>query len=539
MKHVLYFLSALVLFVSCEKEKSLPEDNSIGKIHKVFTANTVGTKTSLDGDGVTMKWAESDEINVIARTTGNQYTFMIKDGDEGKTTATFEGDILAADSEETVFYAVYPNVNAQINKGSDPDKDIIEYLGSAVTGHRKYFNSASDPVNAVKDGFDGRFAPMTAKLSGDEFSFRHGAAYFKLTMGTTGVKTIKLSASGSARFNGRPKYNVSDGSTSTVESAQNNISIEPSAGTFDNGGVYYIPVLTKQSTVGTLTIRYTLEDGTTYSEVTTTSLGSAKLASGKIYDLKTPPVAFAPSITTSNVNISKDATGGNIAFTIAHPAGDGVISIAETGGETNPVDFVLNTTLQTDHFEFTCDANDNPSPRTFYVTLTYSYNSGADEVTKDIEIIQAGAAIHKDWNFSSSAWQTALTSSAASAQDTDQKNWSVSNDDLTYTAGNANSKWSTTYIQPGGAGSESQRYFSFTAPVAGTITVYVINPKSSENLESTRVVNVKVGTGAVQTSSSILYGATEERSFTISAGAVKIYPGGNGLRFTRIKYDTE
>lgn len=538
MKKSLFILSAvLMFFVACNKESIPYSVNENGQIHKVFSVTTVKTRTSLDGDGVTVKWVKDDEINVIARTTGNQYTFTVKDGTEGSSSAEFEGDINAADAEETVFYAVYPNVNASITKGATKDDDVIVFANSAVTGHRKYFGTKDDPATAIKDGFDSAFAPMTAVNDGSNMVFRHGAAFFKLKMCTTGVKTIKLQSSGSARFNGRPNYKAADGTTSNVESAQSYILAQPSSGTFEENATYYIPVLTKQSDVKNLTITYTLSDGSTTASVTTTSLNSTKLASGVIYDLKTPPVVFTPSITAPGVEIAQTATGGNITFEIEHPAADGVISIAETGGKTNPADFVLNTTLKTDHFEFTCDENGETSPRSFYVSLTYTYNGSADQVTKDIVITQAGAAIHKDWDFSSTEWQSALEDQASSAcsetnGNTNVAAWTVAYDGLTYTSGSKDGKWSTSgYIQPNGAGSTTTRYFSFVAEMSGTLTITAASAKTSEE----RKVAVKCGTSSEETQ-----GCTTQTNleFDVSAGTVYIYPKA-GIRFYRIKFDTE
>lgn len=543
MKKIIIIACAFLMsLVACTKEDVSVDSN--GRIHKVFTANTVETKTSLGDDGVTVKWAEGDEINVIARTTGNQYTFTIKDGDAGKTSAEFEGTIDVADAKETVFYAVYPNVNVTITKGTTVDEDVIVFAGSSVTGHRKYFNSKDDPILAVKDGFDSAFAPLTAVNSGSNLTFRHGAAFFKLKMGTTGVRTVALMSAGSARFNGRPNYNAKDGTTKNVEGASNYILAQPSSGNFEENGVYYIPVLTKQSAVSTLTIEYTLADGITRAYASTTSLNSVKLASGVVYDLKTPPVVFEPSITAADFSIDQDATGGNIAFEIEHPAADGVISIVETAGKTNPADFVLNSTPKTGYFEFSCDENGETDPRKFYVTLVYTYNGGASQVTKDVVITQAGAAIHKVWDFSSTAWVEELE--LKGTKNSDITSWVSTVDGLTWTS-TAKSKWNTTtisgntytYIQAGGKGSETDRVFTYDAPIAGTLKVTVSNTGGSA--DETRMCTVKVGTGEpVSKAGGCPSTEMRELTFTVSSAAtVKIYPTGNALRFYKITFDSE
>ncbi len=55
----------------------------------------------------------------------------------------------------------------------------------------------------------------------------------------------------------------------------------------------------------------------------------------------------------------------------------------------------------------------------------------------------SGGAVEKelDWNFASAEWQAALEAAAASAKGTNQANWTVTLDGLTYTSGTKNGKW--------------------------------------------------------------------------------------------------
>ena len=91
-------------------------------------------------------------------------------------------------------------------------------------------------------------------------------------------------------------------------------------------------------------------------------------------------------------------------------------------------------------------------------------------------------------------------------------------------------------VQPGGAGSETQRYFAFTAPAGGTLTVTSSNTGSSA--DDTRMVTVSLD-GAVVASqpSGSPASAPTVTTFDISAaGQVKIYPTGNALRFYKIEF---
>ena len=91
-------------------------------------------------------------------------------------------------------------------------------------------------------------------------------------------------------------------------------------------------------------------------------------------------------------------------------------------------------------------------------------------------------------------------------------------------------------VQPGGAGSETQRYFAFTAPAGGTLTVTSSNTGSSA--DDTRMVTVSLdGTVVASQPGGSPTSAPTVTTFDISAaGQVKIYPTGNALRFYKIEF---
>lgn len=89
-----------------------------------------------------------------------------------------------------------------------------------------------------------------------------------------------------------------------------------------------------------------------------------------------------PSISAENVNITYDATAGQIAYTVNNPATSGSVSASTTSdwlsvgnGNTSPV-------------AFTCSANSAGAERTATVTLTYTYGNN-ETVTKDVTVTQA------------------------------------------------------------------------------------------------------------------------------------------------------
>ena len=149
------------------------------------------------------------------------------------------------------------------------------------------------------------------------------------------------------------------------------------------------------------------------------------------------------------------------------------------------------------------------------------------------------AGVDYVWDFSAPEWVDAMTGSGIAAN-TNDSNWNLEVNGLKMIAGGGSIKWNlsdeTYFWQPGGAGSDSKRYFEFTTEMAGKLTVYASNTGSSEDL--TRMVTVKVGDGAEESlpgGYSSTNGAVPVE-FNITAGTVKIYATGNGLRFYKIEF---
>ena len=151
----------------------------------------------------------------------------------------------------------------------------------------------------------------------------------------------------------------------------------------------------------------------------------------------------------------------------------------------------------------------------------------------------APAKVDKVWDFSATEWVDAMTGSGIAAN-TNDSNWNLEVDGLKVVSGGGSIKWNysgeTYFWQPGGKSDGTTRYFEFTTDVAGKLTVYASNTGSSEDL--TRMVTVKVGDAEPESlpggySSSDLGHAVD---FDITAGTIKIYPTGNGLRFYKIEF---
>ncbi|MBE6241909.1 MAG: DUF4957 domain-containing protein [Bacteroidales bacterium] len=151
----------------------------------------------------------------------------------------------------------------------------------------------------------------------------------------------------------------------------------------------------------------------------------------------------------------------------------------------------------------------------------------------------AAEKVDKVWDFSAPEWVDAMTGSGIAAN-TNDSNWNLEVNGLKVVSGGGSIKWNksgeTYYWQPGGKSDGTTRYFEFTTDVAGTVTVYSSNTGGSEDLS--RMVTVKVGDADPES----LPGGTPsgdaptKNDFSVSAGTVKIYPTGNGLRFYKIEF---
>ena len=144
------------------------------------------------------------------------------------------------------------------------------------------------------------------------------------------------------------------------------------------------------------------------------------------------------------------------------------------------------------------------------------------------------------WDFSTAEWQAALADQAPDAcaetnGNTYVTNWTVSLNGLTYTTVSKNAKWSTNgYIQPNGAGSTTDRMFSFNAPADGVLKVTVSNTGDSEN--TGRLVTVNTGGSESSQVGGVSSKTPTTLSFDVKEGAVKIFPTGGGLRFYKFFY---
>ena len=523
MKKLFAFtLAALALLaVSCKKEAA-PEA-APATITRTFTAGAPGsgTKTALSGEKAVV-WSKGDKILVIAKTTGNTSTFTLKEG-EGTASAKFEGEIAAADADETEFYAFYPaSVALNLEDANYPLSD----------GDITVKSSLSQTIIPVKDGFDSSHALMTAVLDGSgNFSFRHGMAYFKIKIGYPGIQSIRFECSGSARFAGRPSYSIEDGSTTALQGTKSYVELF-AEGTLEKGAVYYVPVTTRKMKVGTLKLTFIAENGEA-SVLTTESLaGIDNLESGLVYDLGCPIPSLGPAIDATDVTLDKSATSGAISYTILKPVDGGVV----TAALKEPSDWLTVGSVSDGSVALSMSANQG-SVRRATVVLTYTYN-GSETTTAEVNVVQDGAAVeHYLWDFSSDEWQAEFAK--LGAPNTDITNWNLTYDGLTIVS-TQKSKYREEFFQWGGKGSVDDRYMTFTPVSGGTLSVYATYTGSSVP-DPIRYVSVVDSTGGQQDlACNTPYGEGPERfDFTVAPGQVKIFCSVNALRFFKIEFTAD
>ncbi len=533
MKKIVYIISIAVLtvFASCSKESDqvIEENiNNIDSARQSFVVMSPETKTTLDGRAI--KWAAGDEIRVVGysagepATTGEAVFELTSGAGTGKAVFTIkDGESLGSFDS---YYAIYP-------------ASLSLVLGSLPTNLEVSSSTKLDLTaqTAVENGFDPNFAIMTAVESAGTLTFRHGVAYIgvQIPVGLDGVTDVHIGFGANVTGN-RPIYTASTGDVSSVQGGTTAVK---ASGSFVAGSYYYLPAPARATNPVTVTITFT--KGGVERSKTTSSLAKVRLETGKVYDLGCPPISFDPVFTASDVNIEAADEAGTIDFTVSNLVDGGVVSKEVLAGATisnlslGAVSF--NTSTGVGSVSFTCDENTESDPKTATVRLTYTYNTD-QTVTKDVTITQkkasSGGSVDYVWDFASTEWQDALEDQALAAKGTNNSSWSVTYDDLTFTAGGSNAKWDPTYITTGGNGSKTKRVFTFTATVAGTLSVWSSNTSNSE--DTSRKVNVVVGTGDVDTQDGGAASSSPAKlDFDIAAGDVYIYTT-NSLRIYKIEF---
>lgn len=224
----------------------------------------------------------------------------------------------------------------------------------------------------------------------------HGFAVNNKLSGTVTGTPLKL-YQGSAELT-----NLTASTTGLTVNDDGEITIITNKTITDLGGVNTGAVIT----LSNLTYDGTnLSDGTNTIKPYNTLYSGMSFTNGKIYNVTGVYVQFGntkeiaprsaadivevttPTLTTTNVNITSNATEGAITYTLENPTQDGVLTAEITAG--NEGSWLTLGDLGA-NVPFTCTANTGDE-RTAIVTLTYTYNTN-ETVTAASVVTQAAYA---------------------------------------------------------------------------------------------------------------------------------------------------
>lgn len=168
----------------------------------------------------------------------------------------------------------------------------------------------------------------------------------------------------------------------------------------DNYRLYANKSLTISTETGTITkIAFTISQnnfsGEGYDKTTKEWTGNAKsvtLAADGGQVRFTPVVVTVnmsatpdPTFTISNnEEIAYNATSGSFDFTVNNPVNDGVTTVSEN------VDWISNAAISGNNVSFTTTVNNAAASRSGVITLTYTYGTNNETVTKEVTVTQAG-----------------------------------------------------------------------------------------------------------------------------------------------------
>ena len=168
----------------------------------------------------------------------------------------------------------------------------------------------------------------------------------------------------------------------------------------DNYRLYANKSLTISTETGTITkIAFTISQnnfsGEGYDNTTKEWTGNAKsvtLAADGGQVRFTPVVVTVnmsatpdPTFTISNnEEIAYNATSGSFDFTVNNPVNDGVTTVSEN------VDWISDAAISGNSVSFNTTVNNAAASRSGVITLTYTYGTNNETVTKEVTVTQAG-----------------------------------------------------------------------------------------------------------------------------------------------------
>lgn len=294
---------------------------------------------------------------------------------------------------------------------------------------------------------------------------------------------------------------------------------------------FTIPAATvKALVIGSYPVTVVAQPVETSTKYKASAAGEAKFEVTKI-TLGTPEVTVAPSTldagTAQEVVVSWPAVADAETYAVTF---NGQTTNQSETSMTLAADVV--SALTAGRYEITVVAQ-KPSDADHYADSA----AGAGE----LEIKAVGAATTLSWNFSDAGFDEIynyIVGKVGAGKDFSET-WTGEWDGLTIATGGSSIRVNTSndkrFVQMGGAGSTSKRYFLFTPAASGTLTVVASN--TSDAQDDTRFVTVNQN----GTESSQIGGAPSTSPVTLTfeiEGGIPtyIYATGSGLRFYSIEF---
>ncbi len=294
---------------------------------------------------------------------------------------------------------------------------------------------------------------------------------------------------------------------------------------------FTIPAATvKTLLVGSYPVKVVARPVATSTKYKASAAGESKFEVTKI-TLGTPEVTVTP--TTLDAGTSQEVVVSWKAVADAE-----TYAVTFNGQTTNQSETSLTlsadviSALAAGRYEITVVAQ-KPSDTDHYADSA----AGAGE----LEIKAVGAAMTQTWNFTDAGFDEIynyIVGKVGAGKDFSET-WTDEWDGLTIATGGSSIRVNTSndkrFVQMGGAGNTSKRYFLFTPAASGTLTVVASNTGDSEDTKRMVTVNQN-GTessqiGGVPSSSPVTL------TFDIEGGIpTYIYATGNGLRFYSIEF---
>ena len=211
------------------------------------------------------------------------------------------------------------------------------------------------------------------------------------------------------------------------------------------------------------------------------ALENVTLAAGKVYNLGTPPVSFAPAITSSDISIEAEGESGIINFSVNNLVDGGTVNYTVSDSNldnTNWGTISFDSSTGEGSIPFTCSANtDTSNPKTATVTIIYTYNS-SETATKSVTITQKKAV-----TVGSSSYYYYNTGSATNTSN----KFTASTGTISFDGTDSNCGVSSFSINgvscTKGIKLDSSGYLEFTtsANVNATLTFYYVARKKADN----------------------------------------------------------